>query len=100
MPDTITITATGDTRLVDALTQLIEAGLEFSTAAKVFADRQAQEDPTSAGVIAAARDFHHKDGHVEIDEGAMISYGDDPGAYVMAWVWIDLPGGHDADGTG
>ncbi len=24
----------------------------------------------------------------EIDDGALISEGDDPGAYVMAWVWV------------
>ena len=36
---------------------------------------------------AAAR--HHRDGELEIDPGAVVSKGDDPGAYVMAWLWID-----------
>ena len=29
------------------------------------------------------------DGAVEIDADALVSIGDDPGAYVMAWVWVD-----------
>ena len=37
---------------------------------------------------AAAR-RHHRDGELEIDPGAVVSKGDDPGAYVMAWLWID-----------
>ncbi len=30
-----------------------------------------------------------RDGELEIDAGAVVSKGDDPGAYVMAWLWID-----------
>ena len=46
--------------------------------------------------IAAARRIHGREGEVEIDGGALVSYGGDPGAYVQAWVWvpadqIDLP---------
>lgn len=36
---------------------------------------------------------HHRDGELEIDHESdgtcMVSKGDDPGAYVMAWVWVD-----------
>ena len=32
---------------------------------------------------------HHRDGELEIDPGAVVSKGGDPGAYVMAWLWID-----------
>jgi hypothetical protein len=39
--------------------------------------------------VAAAHDEYHKDGEIEIDEGAAVSYGDDRGAYVAAWVWVD-----------
>ena len=28
------------------------------------------------------------DGDAEIDEDAIVSEGDDPGAYVMVWMWI------------
>jgi hypothetical protein len=30
---------------------------------------------------------YHRDGEIEIDEGAVCSRGDDPGCYVQAWVW-------------
>lgn len=29
-----------------------------------------------------------KDGEIEIDQNAVVSKGDDPGAYVQAWVWV------------
>jgi hypothetical protein len=32
--------------------------------------------------------LHHVDGECEIDDAATISAGDDPGAYVQAWVWV------------
>lgn len=33
-----------------------------------------------------------KDGHLEIDDNAEISMGEDNGAYVQAWVWVDFSG--------
>lgn len=41
-------------------------------------------------------DHYYKEGEVEIDEGAIVSMDDSPGAeitgaYVMGWVWVDLP---------
>ena len=41
-------------------------------------------------VIALARQEHEKEGECEIDEDAIISWGDDDGAYVQAWVWVHL----------
>lgn len=43
---------------------------------------------TDKAYIEAARKIHHKDGEVEIDEGATVSRGSDPGAYIQAWVWV------------
>jgi hypothetical protein len=37
---------------------------------------------------ARARELHGIDGEVEVDSGAVVSRGDDPGAYVQAWVWV------------
>jgi hypothetical protein len=37
----------------------------------------------------AAAMRHYRGGELEIDPGAVVSKGDDPGAYVMAWLWID-----------
>jgi hypothetical protein len=36
----------------------------------------------------AARRLYHREGSVEIDDNAAVSYGDDPGAYVQAWTWV------------
>src|SRR5262245_15241049 len=38
--------------------------------------------------IAAAREEWEKDGEIKIDDGAVVSRSDDPGAYVQAWVWV------------
>lgn len=35
-----------------------------------------------------AQRTYSSEGCVEIDEDAEISYGDDDGAYVKAWVWV------------
>lgn len=45
---------------------------------------------------AAAKKAH--EGELEIDGDAVVSMGGDPGAYVMAWVWVsddELPGPRD-----
>jgi ATP-dependent protease HslVU (ClpYQ) peptidase subunit len=31
----------------------------------------------------------YKEGELEIDDDAVVSHGDDHGAYVMAWVWVE-----------
>lgn len=36
----------------------------------------------------AAKALHGSDGHCEIDEGAVVSEGEDDGAYIQAWVWV------------
>lgn len=37
----------------------------------------------------AARRLHQEDGTCEIDDNAVVSFSDDSGAYVQAWVWVD-----------
>jgi hypothetical protein len=41
-----------------------------------------------AAYRAAANKYHASDGELEIDADAKVSIGDDPGAYVQAWVWV------------
>ena len=41
-------------------------------------------------IMASAR-FTDSDG-VEVDSDAKVSEGDDNGAYVQAWVWVDFEG--------
>lgn len=40
--------------------------------------------------VATAQEMHNVDGTLEVDEGAAVSRGNDPGAYVQAWVWVYL----------
>jgi hypothetical protein len=66
-------------------------------------DLNAGDDPdVLAAYRAAARELHQDDGTCEIDDGATVSMGDDPGAYVQAWVWVPNAeaGLHDCDGCG
>jgi hypothetical protein len=69
---------------------LIDAGLTYGQAVNLFAARQRRDEPHLDAYIARARDQWHRDGEVEIDDpGVIVSAGDDPGAYVLAWVWVD-----------
>jgi hypothetical protein len=37
-----------------------------------------------------ARDLYQEEGSIEIDSNAIVSRGDEAGAYVEAWVWVPL----------
>ena len=49
-----------------------------------------------------AASAYGQDGEIEVDDGAVVSLGEDPGAYVQAWLWIPdseiEPGGDSAHG--
>jgi hypothetical protein len=47
-----------------------------------------QEDPNDGKYRDAAKKLHHREGELEIDDDAIVSKGDDPGAYVQAWIWV------------
>ena len=38
--------------------------------------------------LEGAREAYHRDGEIEIEDDATVSYSEDKGAYVLAWVWI------------
>lgn len=44
--------------------------------------------PSDNQMIRAAKRIHSEDGEVEVDSDAVVSRGDDDGAYVAAWVWV------------
>lgn len=46
------------------------------------------DDPTDAATRQRAKDLHAQEGDVEIDDNAVVSRGNDDGAYVQAWVWV------------
>ncbi len=80
MPDTLS----------QQLEALIDAGLSFGQALNLFAARQRRDEPELDVYVAAARAEHHRDGDLEIDDpGVIVSAGEDPGAYVLAWVWVE-----------
>jgi hypothetical protein len=46
------------------------------------------EDEDAEAYRAAAKSMFEDEGTLEIDGNAIVSIGDDPGAYVEAWVWV------------
>lgn len=47
-----------------------------------------REDEMLAKYRAAAKRLYHDEGTIEVDDNAVVSIGDDDGAYVQAWVWV------------
>lgn len=69
---------------------LLEMGGDDANGVRIHLEDKVAEfnDPDRQKYVRAARDKHHRDGEIEVDEDACISKGDDPGAYVQAWVWV------------
>ena len=44
--------------------------------------------------ILTLADQLEREGELEFDESAVVSEGDDNGAYVQAWVWVSFEGTH------
>ena len=68
-----------------------EMGVRVALAEAVKAARKDKRTQNSAKCKAyreAAEAQYGSDGEIEIDSGAVVSLGDDPGAYVQAWVWV------------
>ena len=88
------------------LPQLIKNIGRLADELKRYNDRQT-ETPERSGdagtapwYIEAARKRWEREGEIEIDDDPKVSAGDDPGAYVQAWVWVSneeagLPGGEE-----
>jgi hypothetical protein len=72
-----------DGKQIDQLCEsLNQHGLDFSAIVPLFAEL-AQHSP----YVAAAQRMA-KEGEIEVDDPAVVSKGDDDGAYVMAWMWV------------
>lgn len=53
----------------------------------------AQEEANRREIVEMARnDYRVRDGELEIDDNAVVSHGEDNGAYVQAWVWVGFGG--------
>jgi hypothetical protein len=46
--------------------------------------------PDDAAMRAAAKAEYHAEGEVEVDDRAVVSRGEEAGAYVQAWVWVSF----------
>jgi hypothetical protein len=60
----------------ESLEEILDSGLKLD------------DGPTDEEYIKTAEELYGEDGKIEIDDGAIVSRGDDPGAYVQAWVWV------------
>lgn len=83
--------------LRDALKGLMQLTTSYAQSNKAFQAAEAAlmiepDHPLDEAYREAARDLHQEEGEVEIDDDAVISYGDDYGAYVQAWVWVSNEG--------
>lgn len=59
-------------------------GVTFGDCTRVFGE-SAEQSPH----VRYARMHLTREGEVEVDDPAVVSRGDDPGAYVMAWLWVN-----------
>ena len=60
-----------------------------STASELISQEEADRREI---VEIAKNDYRACDGELEIDDNAIVSYGEDNGAYVQAWVWVGFGG--------
>src|SRR5215472_14714934 len=56
--------------------------------ATILTDKRSERDQQILGLA----DKYAREGEIEFDEDARISEGDDNGAYVQAWVWVEFGG--------
>jgi hypothetical protein len=78
------VTSTDLNRARQLLTEAKKAGLSFAACIEAFAP-ETQDEKIYAEYARARRAVP---GECEIDEPTVVSIGADPGAYVMAWIWI------------
>jgi hypothetical protein len=55
----------------------------------IMSDEEKAEQQTAiAEAYREAAREQCRDGELEVDDGAVVSFGGDPGAYVAAWIWV------------
>ena len=50
------------------------------------------DDPRRQQILELARATLVREGELEFDDGAIVSEGNDNGAYLQAWAWVDFGG--------
>lgn len=56
--------------------------------AKILAKMYPSDPELDKEFLETARNNHGSKGGLEFDDEAVVSYGDDNGAYVMGWQWV------------
>lgn len=70
--------------------QVLEALVNTGRGDLVSKILERTKDPENAEVYRSAADEKFaRDGEIEFDDDAVVSLGDDPGAYVQGWIWVD-----------
>lgn len=87
------VKALRSTQIDDLCEAINHAGLSFGEIVNRLGD-----DDSDPYVAAAQQHRLLNEGALEVDETAVVSRGDDPGAYVMAWLWISNTEAGIADG--
>jgi hypothetical protein len=72
----------------ELLRQAIDAGATLGCFLSMYAEKNTERD---LAIIAKAREVHHREGEIEIDDTTICSGSGDGGDYVLAWVWVDEP---------
>lgn len=76
----------------DEVLQRIRKALEEGRIEPTLMGISEPETDREGAIRSLALDQWQEDGQVEIDDSAVVSEGDDNGAYVQAWVWVDFAG--------
>ena len=76
--------------LAAQLRAMIADGLDLGVVLSAFCDHQKATEPHLDPYRDHAGDMNYvREGEVEIDDNAIVSKGDDAGAYVLGWVWVE-----------
>lgn len=63
------------------------------TPESIGTDATLQDEVNQKAVVELARRHNNvREGELEIDDNATVSFGDDNGAYVQAWLWVRFDG--------
>ena len=66
----------------------VDALLAYQPTPNTTPQHKTNTTAIDAAYRTAAKKQWERDGELEIDDNAVVSIGDDPGAYVAAWVWV------------
>lgn len=77
------VTPVGYDGINELCDRLNHTGLDFSHAVQILG-----RDDSDPYVAAARNHSLLSEGTLEVDDIAVVSEGDDPGAYVSAWLWV------------